>query len=423
MDGRVGRRWVGGSVDAGKAGRTCRRRYDHPCDQHSWTSSCLLIPGQRLHKIEMRAPRVVRSVTRGLSSLARVGGMDLRRRVCLSISSWFCVPEEGMKDMDILCRSSAFVLPVQNKEKFSEKSFHLVTCSHVVAPWKWPNYYPAEWLRAVNETHTYYTVELRDGDGVFNVQLDLLPRVYHHPNRDLAVLHIEDEESSIETLSALQFDGLLLDESTYDKQERLFFYGHDVQGPVEEDGTDMRVPIPCDCEGRFEFSTPRQTFAKTARVLTDGMCGGPVCGASSSSVSNKRIGSLGFSDKFLARGMIEGIIPEDHSDESLQGLAAFIEASEITTFLDSIEDGQVEPLQGGQSAIAVGKDQDPEKMTFEYVAKHDEPHKDSDLSPRRRAELEMMKKKAKELLQKYSDEPSSRGPSRNRDRKSKRERE
>ena len=368
-----------------------------------------------------------RIITRALSSVARMraGAAQEQKRICLSLSSWFCVPEQGMQDMDILCRSSAFVLPVHNKEKFKEKSLHVITCSHVVAPWKWPKYYPAEWLQAVNESHTYYTVEVRHSDGVFHTQLDLLPRVYHHPTRDLAVLHFEDEQSSSENLSALNFNGLsLVEDSEHNEQERLFFHGHDVTGPILEDGTDMRVPIPNHCEGRFSFATPQQTFAKTARLLNDGMCGGPmvIAGSSSSSSSrNDRIRSLRMSDNFVARGMLEGIIPEAHPEASLRGQASFISAKEIAGFLDEIEEGKIMPIQGGKSAEIVGKDQDPKKMSFDYIANHDKIEKD--LSPERRAELEEMKRKAQELLKQHSNESSPPQPSRNRDRKNKNKRD
>ena len=375
---------------------------------------------------EMRTVSVGRRATRALSSMTRAGGAPSSmiraggrapRRICLSVSSWFCIPEQGMKDMDILCRSSAFIVPVQNKEIFSEKSFHVVTCSHVVAPWKWPNYYPAEWLQAVNESHTYYTVELRQNDGVFQTQLDLLPRAYHHPNRDLAVLHFEDEKSSLDFLSALSVDALTLDGSEYSEQERLFFYGHEVTGPVLEDGTDMRVPVPYDCEGRFKFSNPRQNFAKTARVLSDGMCGGPMCSAGSSSSGSR--GMINLSDSFVARGLIEGIIPENYSEESLQGLAAFIGASDIAAFVDAVESGQIEPLQGGQSANIVGSDQDPNKMNFDYITNHDKEQKN--ISPERKAEQEEMKRRAKAMLQQYSDEKLSPQQNRNRERKNRRD--
>jgi len=42
----------------------------------------------------------------------------------------------------------------------------------------------------VNEKHTVHTVEVRYDDGIFMIQLDLYPKVYHHPTKDLCVLHL-----------------------------------------------------------------------------------------------------------------------------------------------------------------------------------------------------------------------------------------
>ena len=34
----------------------------------------------------------------------------IRSRLSLSLSTWFCIPEQGMKDLEILSRSSASVI-------------------------------------------------------------------------------------------------------------------------------------------------------------------------------------------------------------------------------------------------------------------------------------------------------------------------
>ena len=312
-----------------------------------------------------------------------------------------------MKDMDILCRSSAFVVPVLNREKF-KKDFHVVTCSHVVAPWKWPKYYPAEWLQCVNETHTYYTVEIRQDDGTFYTQMDLLPRSYHHPTKDLAVMHLEHEKSSWEDLDKLGLDALTLDTATFDGREKLSFLGHEVVGPVLEDGTDLRKPVPNSTEGRFQFSTSLQNFTKTSRVLNDGMCGGPMCAERRSKSPSVGSGSrypLPFSKVYSARGMVEGIVPESHSDPNLQGLASVISASDILSFLDAVEDGSIPCLEGGQSAEAVGRDQDPEKMDFENLAKADklEDKVGSENSISTDADQRAMKERIKELLKQHGN--------------------
>ena len=148
-----------------------------------------------------------------------------------------------MKDMEILCRSSAFLVPVRNKEKF-DKNFHVITCSHVVAPWRWPKFYANDWLKAVNESHTHYTIELRYPDGIFQTQIDLLPCTYHHKTRDLSILHVEVEDGPLKDLKDLGFDALAMDESELTIDERLWFYGHEVKGLITPEGVDMRVPIP-----------------------------------------------------------------------------------------------------------------------------------------------------------------------------------
>lgn len=149
----------------------------------------------------------------------------------MSITTWFCVPEFGMKDMEVLCRGSAFlvrtkawradpqmvtctvpinycsfqlihVLYLSLSLSFSQKpNFHVLTASHVVAPWRWPKLFPEEYLRHVNEKHTHYTVEIRHPDGLMLSQGDMHPRVFHHGNRDMASLYIGPETDIIEHYS------------------------------------------------------------------------------------------------------------------------------------------------------------------------------------------------------------------------------
>jgi len=237
----------------------------------------------------------------------------------LSMSVWFCVPEQGMREMEILCRSSAFVVPSLSK-KFG-KSFHILTCSHVTSPWLWPKYYNQDWLKAVDHRHVFYTVEVRHEDGVFATQIDLLARSYHHSFKDLSVLHFENEESACSDLQVAGFEALNIQNKKFNGEDLLDFQGHDVFG-------DDLIPIPQTIPGLFSYSTNRQNFFKTANVLTSGMCGGPV-------VSKERIHSppssspttllptsnqlIKCSNSFQVRGMVEGIIPTNYSDENLRG--------------------------------------------------------------------------------------------------------
>jgi hypothetical protein len=255
-----------------------------------------------------------------------------------------------MKQMEILCRGSAFLIPVKDKSNKLGKSFHLVTCSHIVAPWKWRNYYPQDWVQAVNQSHTYYTAELRHEDGVFATQIELLPRTFHHRKRDLAILHIEDEQSASEIFESLQADALTLNPGPFSESERLLFFGHEVKGPVAQDGTDLRKPIPRSTMGQFEFATAHQSFVKTGRLLTDGMCGGPVCSEISSLQQGQRTADLksmiALSNTLTVRGVTDGIIPDNYKEERYRGLASVIPAVDISSFIDDVENGRAECLEG-----------------------------------------------------------------------------
>jgi hypothetical protein len=74
-----------------------------------------------------------------------------------------------------------------------------------VAPWKWPKLYPDDWLQFVNMEHTKYTAEVRTDEGlvVEKPRLELLPELYLHPTRDLAVTHFADEAQALVALDRL----------------------------------------------------------------------------------------------------------------------------------------------------------------------------------------------------------------------------
>jgi len=242
-----------------------------------------------------------------------------------------------MRDLEVLCRASAFLVKsnyppdTEHSKERATHSHHLLTVSHAVAPWKWPKLYPDEWLQYVNEKHTHYTVELRHEDGIFVHQADLLSRPYLHANRDLAVLHLEDESQTIELYRRMGVecgDGreLIDAHSPYyplGDGQKLQFHGHEVAEPLSDaffdptpapaasaaaDGTgvgtqatgsspgltslmedtsgglgfgsieeeDKKV-IPRSFAGTVQGRTQNQIFVSTRPLLLpNGMCGGPV---------------------------------------------------------------------------------------------------------------------------------------------------
>ena len=340
-----------------------------------------------------------------------------QRQFSLSISSWFCIPEQGMKEFEILSRASAFVVKANsslfkypygngknnttreiskdgenNRGKFFQPEYHILTASHVVSPWRWPKYYPDEWLQYVSEKHTHYTVELRDESGVFITQSECVPVSYHHKNRDLAVLHLENEAENIAMLHDLGFNPMKLLLPQKDKPmsqtvstgQTLEFLGHDVTNtdagpnwnPREGDGKDQRKPIPMRSFGQIQGRSQAQVFCRTTKTLTDGMCGGPVLintnnnnldnnldnNTDPNNISKKKRSAVSTTNEYsqehieadsvLCVGMTEGIVPVEHADRSLQGLAVFVESPDIQDFLLDIEAGEnkrYDCLIGGES--------------------------------------------------------------------------
>lgn len=260
------------------------------------------------------------------------------KRLSVSISTWFRIPEQGMADHEILCRASAFF--IRSKDSKYPSKLHLLTASHVVAPWRFPKYYKDEWLSHVNQNHTKYSLEIRDEDGEITAETALSPDSFHHSSRDLAVLHLDDENVAMRMFEKSGVESQDLLQRQLIEGEVLQFHGHDVSmpsslaaageindKPVNTGEHDERLPKPVLVYGHFAISTASQCFAKTKPVLTYGMCGGPVTAKSSSSIRGN-----GVSETFVTSsvcGMLEGIVPLDSANEQYRGLAAIVDSTVI----------------------------------------------------------------------------------------------
>jgi len=286
-----------------------------------------------------------------------------------------------MKDLEILCRGSAFLIPSVSKE-FSHK-YHVVTSSHVVAPWRWPQYYSSDWLQMINENHIHYTVEVRDDDGTFIVQKDCRPQGYHHPSRDLALLHLEidTKPSQFHPEAGLLIETGLQPLSLYKERDgqsvppvgsSLSFHGHEMISPPfmlggerergkGEEEEDNRKPEPRVVSGRLGTRSKHQVFATTSTSLTDGMCGGCVL-----SEERETAGEV--------VGVVEGIVPLDYPLEAVRGMAVFVESPVISEFITEIEEdsdiGKASLLAPSTPVwTVVGADQDPEKMDWNRLSR------------------------------------------------------
>jgi hypothetical protein len=73
--------------------------------------------------------------------------MTTPRRV-LALTSWFKIPEQGMKRFEVLSQASAVSIAMK-----PGTSPMFLTTSHSTSPWDWTVYYPQEWLTFVKPEH------------------------------------------------------------------------------------------------------------------------------------------------------------------------------------------------------------------------------------------------------------------------------
>jgi hypothetical protein len=136
--------------------------------------------------------------------------------------------------------------------------------------------------------------------------------------------------------------------------KKLTIHGHVIE-KKQVNNVDDRKLIPTRSTATFLGRRGVQIFYKTSPVLDYGMCGGPVC--------DQEIAA----GKKIVRGVIEGIVPSDYPVEIARDAAVFVEAGQIRSFLTQIERGEVTPLEVGDVAEIVAKDQDPDKMDISKI--------------------------------------------------------
>lgn len=250
----------------------------------------------------------------------------------------------------------------------------------------------------MDERHCIFTAEARLNDGKMLTQVELSDHVYLHPTRDLAVVHLENEEEVMPLLKNLAIDDWrLLPDQHYPLApeqvrrsacascfvipslfivshslpvQQLSFCGHELEDQAgsmfgsSPDAAEMdKLMVPIKVDGNIMGRTAHQVFASTQKVLQLGMCGGPVATALPANSDDPSESHMPY-----VAGLLEGIVPANHPDARLRNLAVFVESPEIASFLKEIEENRAEPLLVGEvGRMAVGADQDPEKMDLSKI--------------------------------------------------------
>ncbi len=276
---------------------------------------------------------------------------------------------------------------------------HVVASSHVISPWLWPKYYGQDWLRAVTQDHVRYSLEvwgnklstdkrvrahnnIHDNDedtvvghdgklkGNFEplAKLALNPYPIHHPREmDLAIIHLKDEDIALALMKKMGIVPLHLpsmhemetsNDPVFEPGEKLLFQGFEVYAPNTTDQEtlvadilsnksdaedDKRIFHPYSSLGTLTKASPDRFLAETnAGPLPEGLCGGPVIQLP------RNIGESGVMaisrTPLMIRGVVEGIVPTNHEEVQLAGLASFLPSYRVREFIDFAERFMLEQI-------------------------------------------------------------------------------
>lgn len=258
---------------------------------------------------------------------------------------------------------------------------HIVASSHVVSPFLWPKYYNQDWLKIVTQEHVRYSLEVwgssssdssekeevikHDGKLKGNyyqplAKFALNPYPIHHPNEmDVAVIHLKDEDEALDHMKKLGIHPLIVptmyefeqsQDPVFEPGERVLFQGFEVYednkidqeilDSSDDDGSknqdkddDKRVFHPYSSMGTLSMASPDRFLAKTDAPLPEGLCGGPAIKLPSSNNNTNTTTS----PSLTIRGVVEGIVPINHENKELAGMASFLPSYRIREFVDYAE--------------------------------------------------------------------------------------
>jgi hypothetical protein len=206
-----------------------------------------------------------------------------------------------------------------------------------------PGIFPKRPLILVRRTKSIiskYSLEVLDPDnpGEPLGKFALNPYPIHHPEgRDVAFIHLNREDASLKLMQDLGVEILYLRdlEEIYEKEDEVTFNGYVVAeentadretfagAPKSEkiaDEQDSRLFYPYQETGSLAFHTRDRFFATTPEPLPEGLCGGPVLDKNGT-----------------VCGIVEGIVPKNHSNPEIAGSAAFMPNYIMTPFIDFAE--------------------------------------------------------------------------------------
>lgn len=271
---------------------------------------------------------------------------------------------------------------------------HVVASSHVLSPWLWPKYYGQDWLQILTQEHVRYSLEVwgqpsgKGGkvassdeeemkighDGKLKgthqplAKFALNPYPIHHPkDMDVGVIHLKEEDAALEHLKKMGVQALHIpmmheleksNDPVFLPGERVLFQGFEVyeanttdqetlasdESKKSDTEDDERSFHPYSSLGTLTMASPDRFLAQTkAGPLPEGLCGGPVIQLPNKTTAD---GNNNSKDTGLLtiRGVVEGIVPTNHENKQLAGMASFLPAYRVREFVDFAERVMLEQI-------------------------------------------------------------------------------
>lgn len=216
----------------------------------------------------MRSADVVLRHSFGASGVQYEGDV---LRLAYGLESWFCLPEQGMKQFEILSRGSAFLTPWST----DPTRLHVVAPAHVTHPWKFRHFAALagpelDWLEAVREEAVRVVLSVREaGTGRMVAQASLESGGQLHPaGLDLAVFRLAEEEAQVARFEALGLGVLPLPLGAGAAGAAVALAGHELRGEG--------ALVPCALNGELAGSEGGVAAVRTRGAVSQmGLCGGP----------------------------------------------------------------------------------------------------------------------------------------------------
>lgn len=210
-----------------------------------------------------------------------------------------------MTGFEPLARASAFLIASPQQPSAHACNWRIVTSQHVTHPWRFPNYYPQEFVSHLSERDVKYTLDVRNAANGEAIDGTVATVHAQHsttlPQADMSLCSFTSEAQEAAWSARCAAVGILPIPCTLADAHAakaaaaaaLVCEGHFVEDCMSPNGQDVSKLRPRTVAGRILGRSSRQVFMSTAVTLQMGMCGGPVL--------------VGDSD--VALGVVEGIVP------------------------------------------------------------------------------------------------------------------